>query len=119
MKRLLACMFVSVAVYAAQKDIVWERGTILSQDYGAEPAGAYATPIGTASIAVPLYRRHNTVVIDTGSVIYTWGEIGRRAIILPVNGGIDFYRDGDKFIVLDVKNRKHKFTMLAQQIKVR
>jgi hypothetical protein len=117
MKRLLACILFSVALYAAKKDIVWDHGKILSQDYGSEPAGAYAAPIGTASIAVPLYRRHNTVVIDTGNVIYTWGEIGTRAIILPVNGVIDFYRDGDKFIVLDVKNRKHKFTMLAQQIK--
>lgn len=34
-------------------------------------------------------------------------------IILNVNDGVQFYRDGSWFIVLDVKRKKHKFGLIS------
>lgn len=34
-------------------------------------------------------------------------------LILPVNGFVDFYRDGNWFIVLDSKHKKYKFALVG------
>jgi tetratricopeptide (TPR) repeat protein len=91
----------------------WERGKVIAQDLSSSRAGTYAGPIGTATVAVPIYRRSNTVVIETDNYRYEWSEVGRSLVVLPVNGFVDFYRDGNWFIVLDSKQKKHKFTLVS------
>lgn len=103
----------SAVANAAKQPIIWQTGTIISQDLNSSPAGVYAAPIGTARVAVPIYRTSNIVVVDTPKVIFRWSEVGRRPIVLTVNGRVDFYQDGDWFIVLDTKHRKHKFSIIG------
>ena len=69
-------------------------------------------PLGSGVVGVPITRRSNIVVLETAKARLTWSEVGKNAIILPVNGTIEFYQDGDWFIVLDSKHKKHKFALV-------
>jgi len=98
----------------AEKPHVWETAKVISQNLGSERAGAYAAPIGNGAVAIPLYRQWNSVAVETDQYIYQWQEArGSRPVILPVNDKIMFYRDGDWFVVLDSKNKKHKFGLVG------
>jgi hypothetical protein len=101
----------------AEKKPTFESAKVLSQDMNSSPAGTYAAPIGNATVAMPLYRRSNHVVVETGTQILEWNEVGSTTIVLPVNGFIQFYRDGNWFIVLDSKNKKHKFALVGMRMK--
>ena len=105
------------ASFGAEKQRNWEQATVISQDLDSQRSGAYATPIGNGTIAVPLYKRSNTVVVETDHYRYQWSEVGRKVIILPVNGKVQFYRDGNWFIVMDSKNKKHKFALVGETVK--
>ena len=124
-----------IPVLAKEKEPEWQRGKVVDQQLSSSVAGAYAAPVGTAAIAVPIYRQANDVVIETtklqssddDAVVrqityrYTWHEVGRKALIgssyyppkhpliLLVNSVIRFYRDGDLFVVMDSKNKPHNF----------
>jgi hypothetical protein len=100
----------------AEKSHDWEQGTVVSQNISAYNAGAVAMPIGTTIAAVPITRRSNIVVVDTTTARYTWSEIGKNIIILPVNGVVQFYRDGDHFILTDSNNKKHKFGLIGMTV---
>lgn len=69
--------------------------------------------MGTASISVPIYRRSNIVVVETDTYQYQWSEAGKKTLILPVNDDVEFYRDGNWFIVLDTNHKKHKFGLVG------
>jgi len=105
---LLLCVLV-----AAEKQHDWEQGVVKSQDVSSYNAGAVAMPIGTSVAAVPITRRSNVVVVETATVRYTWSEVGKNTVILPVNGTVNFYRDGNFFVVLDTNNKKHKFSLVG------
>jgi len=105
------------SAFLAEKEHIWERGKVISQQRGSDRAGAAAAPIGGMVVAVPLYRNWNIVVIEAEKYIYQWNEVGNKQIILPVNGEIQFYRDGDYFIVLDAKKNKHKFALVGMTLK--
>jgi hypothetical protein len=107
------CVFVTLFAHAGKKENKTEHGRVISQDLNSSNAGIYNAPVGTATVAVPIYRRSNVVVVETQSYRYQWLERGRNAIILPVNGEIEFYRDGDLFVVLDSKGKKHKFSLVG------
>ena len=113
----LVLISASTVVFPKEKLQNWERGKVVSQDLSSSPAGTYAAPVGTATIAVPIYRTSNVVVIETDSYRYEWSEVGRKKVVLPVNGLIEFYRDGDWFIVLDSKRKKHKFALVSMTAK--
>jgi hypothetical protein len=68
--------------------------------------------MGPGVIAVPVYRNWNRVVLETDRFRYELGEVGQKHLILPVSGKVKFYRDGDWFIMLDSKNKKHKFSLM-------
>jgi hypothetical protein len=79
-----------------------------------DPKRRIRCPIGTAAIAVPINGRSNVVVVDTGPTRYTWSEATRRGtIVLTVNAQVEFYRDGDWFVVLDSKGGKHRFALIG------
>ncbi len=69
-------------------------------------------PLGRGLIGVPITRNSDIVVVETATQRLTWAEAGRKFVILPVNGTIHFYRDGNWFIVLDSKKNKHKFGLV-------
>jgi hypothetical protein len=73
--------------------------------------------MGTAMIAVPIYRQSNTVQVDVAQYRYTWVESGRNQIILPVGGRIQFYQDKNWFIILDSAGKKHKFGLVGQTVR--
>jgi hypothetical protein len=113
---LFVCLFVALGI-AAEKQPNWEKAKVLSQVMGSAQAGAYAAPMGTGVIAVPVYRRTNNVTVETATHRLEWSESGRSTIVLPVNGTIEFYRDSDWFIVLDSKKKKHKFALVGMTVK--
>lgn len=104
--------------FPAEKQHNWERGKVISQNLSSSPAGTYAAPMGTATVAVPIYRTSNVVVVETDDCRYELRErIEKSPIILPVNSSIQFYRDASWFIVLDSKGKKHKFGLLSMTAK--
>lgn len=122
MKTILALavgliLLAGTPAFGAKKPIVWERAKVISQDLTSSKAGTYIAPAGTAAIALPVYRTWNSVTVETDDYIYKWSESGQKKVILPVNGEIRFYRDGDWFIVLDSKNKKHRFGLVGMEAK--
>jgi len=105
--------FMLAAASAKEKEHNWQTATVISQNLSSQAAGAYAAPIGTGVIGVPLYRRTNDAVVETSQYRLEWNEVGRNAVILPVNGQVKFYQDGSHFVVPDVKNHKHKFVLVS------
>lgn len=101
----------------AEKPHNWQTATVIAQDFSTQAAGAYAAPIGTGIIGMPLYRRTNYVVVETALYRFQWSEIGRNTVILPVHGQVQFYQDGNYFVVLDSKNHKHKFALVGATVK--
>jgi hypothetical protein len=103
----IAILLFSVLVASAEKPISWETGHVVSQDISTQPTSRY------------VYKT-NTVVVDVGSVRYTWSELylnvkpfapPMKPVILTVNTEIRFYRDKDSFVVLDAKRKEHRFTL--------
>ncbi len=105
---LLLCCLPAVAKTAP----LFETAKVISQDLSTQERGYAAMPMGTGIMGVPIMRRSNIVVVETATQRITWVEAGRNTIILPVHGTIEFYRDGNWFVVLDAKNKKHKFGLL-------
>ena len=113
-------LFISLSTvfgFSGEKEHKMEHGKVISQNLSSSQAGTYAAPIGTATVAVPIYRSSNIVVIETDDYRYEWNESGRKPLILPLNGLIEFYRDGGWFIVLDSKHKKHKFALVGMTAK--
>jgi len=75
----------------------------------------------------PLVRYSNTVVVETANERMTWSEVATyatgtkvnevvNAIPLPVHGTIQFYQDGIWYFVLDAAKKKHKFSLLHEEV---
>ncbi len=123
---LLSLALATLNLYAAKP--VWEEGIVVAQQRGSQTAGAVALPIGPGAVAVPITEQTNVIAIESGGSRYLLGEpnlggpiIFRRSyrsvpLILPVNSKVSFYRDGDWFIFLDRKAKKHRFTLLGETI---
>jgi hypothetical protein len=89
-----------------------QSGTVISQDVSSQNGGFVMVPIGAGLVSVPINNQSNIVVIESQTLRMTWIEIkSNKAIVLPVHGEIKFYQDGDKFIVIDSGNKKHKFAL--------
>ena len=131
--RVTSCMlfpsvFATALLFGGEKPR-WEEAVVISQNLGSQPAGTYAAPLGGGAVAVPIYSNSNIVVIETGQPRYVLTEpnlggpiIFRRSyssspLILPVNGKVQFYRDGDWFIFMDRKHKKHRFSLVGETVK--
>lgn len=84
------------ASLSAEKHHDWEKGKVM--DLSSSSAGTYAAPIGTGTMTVPIYRTSNFVVVESRGYHMQWREFGRGAVILTVQGSVDFYRDGEDLI---------------------
>ncbi len=104
-------------VVLAKKPIQWEVGHVVSQDMSSQNGGVATVPYGGAIITVPIRTSSNTAVVDVGNMRYMWAEVGNKRIVLIVNSDVQFYRDGNWFIVLDTKGGKHKFSVMAARQK--
>lgn len=78
----------------------------------------------------PLVRYSSLVEIETAQERMTWSEVStykfgttstdvRFPIPLPVNGTIQFYRDGNFCIVRDEGGKKHKFLIVHLEAKTK
>lgn len=93
---------------------VLETGTVVSQQTVTVGSQTYQTLLhGWETRA----KTENVVVVDAGAYRYTWVEMTRRWVILPVNGTIQFYRDKRVFVVTDDENHKHRFGLVAEEIR--
>ena len=75
----------------------------------------------------PLVRYSNTVVVETTDKRMTWSEVATyatgtkvnevvNAIPLPVHGTIQFYQDGIWYFVLDAAKKKHKLSLVHEEV---
>lgn len=102
------------AVTAKDKAITWENAVVVAQNLSSAQLGTYRGPIGGGNISLPIYRQTNDIVIDSPPYRYELVEATRRNfIILVVGGTVGFYRNGNWFVFVDVKNRKHKFSAIS------
>jgi hypothetical protein len=115
---LLVSWFYSLCcVPAFGKEVPLETAKVISQNIDSYNAGTAAMPIGTMVVGVPITRRSNIVVVETAHHRLTWSEVvtGRGPVILPVNETIQFFQDGNWFIVLDSNRKKHKFSLIHME----
>lgn len=65
---------------------------------------------------MPMKRKVNVVVLETREYKYELQESGPKPLVVPVNGEVQFYRDGDSVFIQDSKNKKHKFHLTGQTL---
>lgn len=113
----LALLVIAPWLSAAKtKEFALEAGVVVAQNISRDSGGAYAGPIGTGVLAIPIYRTTNRVTIRTKAYVYEWIEVSRgRFLILPVNGIVDFHRENGYFCVFDARRKKHKFALLGMR----
>lgn len=117
LKAVLAACALCLALPALAEHPPFQTAKVISQDIGVADAGYAVVPVGTGLAAGRLGRKENIVVVETEGHRYTWQELTRapnihRFIVLTVNDTVSYYRDGDKFVVLDSKNKEHKFSVI-------
>jgi hypothetical protein len=88
------------AASIAEQSHQWETGTVISQK---------------------LTSDSSTVVVITGAHSYVWQEVTssqdwRHFIVLvhdqTVHDQVKFYRDGQRFVILDDEGEKHTFRLI-------
>ncbi len=59
---------------------------------------------------------HDAPSVRTNEYEYDWIKVVRRNyLVLPVNGIVQFGRDGGHFYVFDAKRKKHKFALVGMR----
>ena len=110
------------AVVLAEDSHPWETATVISQNIGSSVMGECSAEVAAGSVAAPIDRKLNTVVLDTGRYRYSLQEITigpdwHHFIVLTGNDRIaheqvKFYRDGSLFVVLGDQGEEHRFCLL-------
>ena len=116
MKKIWIMAFWVCTLAAFTKQSFALTGIVVSQDIESYQQGRAAVPVGNSLILAPIMRRSNVVVIDTPKARFTLVEESRKFIVLPVDGTVDFYQSGNKFVILDSGRKKHKFSLLHMQL---
>jgi hypothetical protein len=111
---LLPCC--SVCSYAKDKHPL-QTATVVSQQIGSYNAGAAVMPMYGGLVGVPITRRSNVVIVETANSLMTWSEVGNKTIILPEGGKVSFYQDKDYFVIMDSRNKKHRFVLTHLEAK--
>jgi hypothetical protein len=109
---LTAALMCSSVLAFAKDQPEYHSAKVISQDVNSYNHGVAVVPLGNVIAGVPITRRSNIVTVETSKHRLTWSEAGKNTLILPVNETIQFYQDGNWFIVLDSKKKKHKFALI-------
>jgi hypothetical protein len=109
---LLATTLFVLPAFAAKKRN-WETARVISQELDAVSGSEVSMPRGTMHAILPIARHSNIVVVETADSRMTWSELGKHPIVFKIDSLIQFYRDGDRFLVLDSSNRQHKFVLVG------
>jgi hypothetical protein len=114
---LCACLLCPSAVLLAKTQPEVQTAKVISQDVGSYNGGSAVVPVGGMLVGVPITRRSDMIVLETVSHRLTLSELITRhgAVILPVNGTVQFYQEGNWFIVLDSDKKKHKFSLVHME----
>ena len=114
---LCVCLLCSSATLLAKTQPEVHTAKVISQDVGSYNGGSAVVPVGGMLVGVPITRRSDMIVLETASHRLTLSELITRhgAVILPVNGTVQFYQDGNWFIVLDSAKKKHKFSLVHME----
>lgn len=99
----------------AKEQPEFHSAKVISQNISSEDRGYAVIPIGTSLAGVPISRRSDIVVVETSKARLTLSEMGHKFIVLPVNGTIEIYQDGNQLIVLDSNKKKHKFALVHME----
>lgn len=119
MNRIIIRALLALAILAAVPGFAaapqWQHGTVLGQETQSVYSGSYEAWVHGVYVNVPTYRNINTLTVETECYRYVWQEapMFHGNVILPINGTVNFYQDGSSFIIIDIKNRKHKFSILS------
>ena len=91
---------------------VMHTAKVVSQDISTQNGGAAAMPLGTMIVAVPISVVTNSVAVETEHAFMTWVEKRtKHPLVLPINGTVEFYQDGNWVVVLDSNHKKHRFAV--------
>ena len=114
---LSACVIFCCAPALAGKLLPLGSAKVISQEIGSYNNGAAVVPCGNMLFAAPIRRQSNIVVVETAHHSLTWSESprDRSTLVLSVNDTIQFYQDGNWFIVLDSRHKKHKFALVHME----
>jgi hypothetical protein len=118
---LFGCLLLPVYSYAKDKHPL-ETAKVLSQNIGTDQVD-HGLMTNT-----PLVRYSDMVTIETPSEIMTWEEVStykfgttthdvQTPAPLPVNGTVQFYRDGNFCFLKDEGGKKHKFLIVHIEAK--
>ena len=118
---VLGVCLLGIASTAYAKQPEFQTAKVISQDIESHQVDR-GVMTGT-----PLVRYSNTVVVETAAERMTWSEVATyatgtkvnevvNAIPLPVHGTIQFYQDGIWYFVLDAAKKKHKFSLLHEEV---
>ena len=118
---VLGVCLLGIASTAYAKQPEFQTAKVISQDIESHQVDR-GVMTGT-----PLVRYSNTVVVETAAERMTWSEVATyatgtkvnevgNAIPLPVHGTIQLFQDGIWYFVLDAAKKKHKFSLLHEEV---
>ena len=115
-RMLVAIALLSFCLPAfAKKEPELHPAKVISQNVGSSGNGVAVVPLGNMVAGVPINRRSDIVVVETGKYRLTLSEVGRNFIVLPVNDTIQVYQDRNWIIVLDSQKKKHRFVVVHME----
>lgn len=91
---------------------------VVHQEIGSENGGSAVIPLNGALIGMPIMRRTNMVILQTAHHRLEIAESSkdRHLIVLTVGGDVSVTREKQWFIILDSENKKHKFSVVSDQL---
>lgn len=93
-----------------------DNGIAIDQKSGITRVGWFAALdwTGRGIVAGPNFAHWNFVTVDTGPYRYQWQELKENGrLIFVLNEQFRFWQYGNKFLVVDIEGKTHKFGMVS------
>ncbi len=124
---LAVCLLGFALPGSAKNSMPLQSAKVISQKIDSFNDGARVMTMGDAMTGHPPVDASSTVVIETANSRLTlvetiharvsWIQKRPSALVLPVNGTIQFYRDGNWLVILDPNHKKHRFEIVHEEIR--
>ena len=112
----LGVLLLTLPFAASPKSHDWQTGKVIRQEISSHNAGAAAIPIGGSVVAVPLVQTSNQVILEANGYRFTLLEKrSKHYVVLAENSYVQFYRDSQWFVFLDLNKKEHKFSLLHME----